>query len=456
MSKFIEKTAKLFEINGKKITIEQHPSSKQPNSSSPSHPVSPGSNTTHHHHHHHHHSAHHQHRNPSPKLEPRMYESNPKMAPNGHQQSFKIEDNYSFERTIGQGHYAVVKSARHIFSGERVAIKIIDKTKLDKVSKEHLFQEVKCMKLVKHPNVVRLYEVIDTPSKLYLVLELGDGGDLYDMIMKHTNGISEKKAKLYFKQIVRAIKYCHDLHVVHRDLKPENVVFFEQTGQVKLTDFGFSNIFTPGTKLDTSCGSLAYSAPELLLGDSYDAPAVDVWSLGVILYMLVVGRPPFQEANDSETLTMILDCKYFLPKHLSSECVQLISSMLVREPSKRIPLDDILNHSWLTDAIDHNGGDCYFLPPLYSSLNSYFETDLSSRESPKQSPSNGHFVKSSNKFTKNSHHRSNNRFNLNEEQYLKMAPLIKTKDHHLCERDRQEIIESMVNGQIAERSEILK
>ena len=102
---------------------------------------------------------------------------------------------------------------------------------------------------------------------------------------------------------------CFRLHVVHRDLKPENVVFFEKLGVVKLTDFGFSNKFCPGQKLETSCGSLAYSAP-----------AVDVWSLGVILYMLVCGQAPFQEANDSETLTMIMDCKYTMPVHVSNSC----------------------------------------------------------------------------------------------------------------------------------------
>lgn len=114
--------------------------------------------------------------------------------------------------------------------------------------------------------------------------------------------------------------FFYRLHVVHRDLKPENVVFFEKLGVVKLTDFGFSNKFCPGQKLETSCGSLAYSAPEILLGDSYDAPAVDVWSLGVILYMLVCGQAPFQEANDSETLTMIMDCKYIMPPHVSNSC----------------------------------------------------------------------------------------------------------------------------------------
>uniref|UniRef100_A0A2C9JNE6 Protein kinase domain-containing protein n=1 Tax=Biomphalaria glabrata TaxID=6526 RepID=A0A2C9JNE6_BIOGL len=147
--------------------------------------------------------------------------------------------------------------------------------------------------------------------------------------------------------VVEAILYCHRLHVVHRDLKPENVVFFNKFGIVKLTDFGFSNVFAPGKKLETSCGSLAYSAPEILLGDSYDPPAVDVWSLGVILFMLVAGRAPFQEANDSETLTMIMDCKYQIPSHVSEQCRKLISKMLVREPSHRINLEDIEQDPWL-------------------------------------------------------------------------------------------------------------
>ncbi|XP_065934928.1 SNF-related serine/threonine-protein kinase isoform X4 [Magallana gigas] len=260
---------------------------------------------------------------------------------------FEIAGLYDLEKTIGKGHFAVVKLARHVFTNEKVAVKVIDKTKLDEISKSHLFQEVRCMKLVQHPNVVRLYEVIDTQTKLYLILELGDGGDMYDYIMKHDKGLPEDKARRYFRQIVEAISYCHKLHVVHRDLKPENVVFFEKLGIVKLTDFGFSNMFNPGKKLETSCGSLAYSAPEILLGDSYDAPAVDVWSLGVILFMLVCGVPPFQEANDSETLTMIMDCKYLVPDHISSSCKDLIHKMLQREPVHRAKLGDILNHKWL-------------------------------------------------------------------------------------------------------------
>ncbi|XP_031783971.1 SNF-related serine/threonine-protein kinase isoform X3 [Nasonia vitripennis] len=275
----------------------------------------------------------------------------------------KIAGLYDLEETLGKGHFAVVKLARHVFTGEKVAVKVIDKSKLDDLSRAHLFQEVRCMKLVQHPNVVRLYEVIDTHTKLYLILELGDGGDLYDYIMRYEGGLTEEVARTYFRQIVKAISYCHRLHVVHRDLKPENVVFFEKSGTVKLTDFGFSNRFSPGQKLETSCGSLAYSAPEILLGDSYDAPAVDVWSLGVILYMLVCGQLPFQEANDSETLTMIMDCKYSIPKHVSEQCKKLISKMLIREPDKRASLDEIEKDDWLSIA---QNNDCTEDIPLVS------------------------------------------------------------------------------------------
>lgn len=336
-------------------------------------------------------------------------------------QQAQIAGLYQIEETIGQGHFAVVKLAKHIFSGEKVAIKVIDKSKLDKISREHLFQEVKCMKLVQHPNVVRLYEVIDTATKLYLVLELGDGGDMYDYIMKNSHinnngGLTEAKSKNYFRQIVRAVKYCHDLHVVHRDLKPENVVFFEQTGQVKLTDFGFSNVYQPGTKLYTSCGSLAYSAPEILLGDSYDAPAVDIWSLGVILYMLVTGRAPFQEASDSETLTMILDCKYIIPSYVSPPCSDLITKMILRNADERLKLTDIINHEWLSldDLTNEN-----------NSSSSTTDTETIKIIKAKKKP----------KFD------------------MESLPLIKRE--HLSKSDNDEIIESMLNGGISEtRQEI--
>jgi len=183
---------------------------------------------------------------------------------------------YDMEDTIGSGHFAVVKVARHVFTGLRVAVKIIDKMKLDEMSRAHLFQEVKCMKLVYHPNIIRLYEVIDTQTKLYLILELAEGGDLYDFITKHDKGVEEGLARSIFHDVVSAISYCHRLHIVHRDLKPENLVFcnVKSSPVVKLTDFGLSRSYMPGEMLDTACGSLEYSAPEILLGESYKGPSI--------------------------------------------------------------------------------------------------------------------------------------------------------------------------------------
>lgn len=277
-----------------------------------------------------------------------------------------IDKRYELQHTLGKGKFAVVKLARHMLTEEQVAIKVIDKNKLDSISKQHLYKEVTCMKLLRHPNVIRLYEAIDTTNYLFLIMELGDAGDLYDYIMKFEKGIEEAKAKIFFGQMVNALAYCHCRHVVHRDLKPENMVICSESESIKLTDFGFSNIFEDGKTLQTSCGSLAYSAPEILLGEEYDASAVDVWSLGVILYMLVCGEAPFNETNDSETLTMIMDCKYQELHNVSEECRDLINKILRREPEDRIKIRDIMQHAWLRDItidetvvpgnIEHYGG----------------------------------------------------------------------------------------------------
>lgn len=253
---------------------------------------------------------------------------------------------YDLDKVLGKGHYGIVRLARHVFSGQMVAVKVIDKTKLDQRETDHLLKEVQCMKLVRHPNVVRLYHVITTKNKLYLVLELGSGGDLLDYLNKMPDGIGEERTREYFGQIIRAIAYCHHLHIVHRDLKPENIIFNEDYSVLKLTDFGFSNEFSPGEKLMTYCGSWKYSAPEILLQEEYDPPAVDVWSLGVMLFQMVAGRLPFSEVNQSETLTKIMDGSYEMPDEISDDLQDLLSRMIVVDPKDRITVDEVLAHPW--------------------------------------------------------------------------------------------------------------
>ncbi|OQV21574.1 SNF-related serine/threonine-protein kinase [Hypsibius exemplaris] len=257
---------------------------------------------------------------------------------------------YDLQQVLGRGNFATVKQAVHVFSGEVVAVKVIDKTKLDANGQTHLLQEVRCMKLLQHPNIVRLFEVIDTPSTLFLVLELADGGDMYDYMMKNEKAMSEKTARHYFTQIVQAVGYCHRLYVVHRDLKPENVLMFRKLRMVKLTDFGFGYFYQPGTCLETSCGSMRYSSPEILFGKKYDGPAVDVWGMGILLYAMVCGRPPFMEDNDSETISAIMDCRYPLPATLSSSCISLIGRMLVKKAEERATIPEITQHAWLQES----------------------------------------------------------------------------------------------------------
>ncbi|NWQ84491.1 SNRK kinase, partial [Columbina picui] len=264
----------------------------------------------------------------------------------------KIAGLYDLERTLGKGHFAVVKLARHVFTGQRVAVKVIDKSKLAGEAAGQLLQEVRCMKLVQHPNVVRLYEVIDTHAKLYLILELGDGGDMFDHIMRHEGGLTEARAKHYFAQIVHAISYCHKLHVVHRDLKPENVVFFQEQEVVKLTDFGFSNRFQPGKMLTTSCGSLAYSAPEILLGDEYDAPAVGKG--GAVRPWDVLPACPLPGPWSCRPGTTSLFAPY-----AAMPC--LISRMLQRDPKQRASLEQIEGHAWL-QGVDPSPASRCLLP----------------------------------------------------------------------------------------------
>jgi len=198
---------------------------------------------------------------------------------------------YRLLKTIGKGNFAKVKLAKHIPTGKEVAIKIIDKTQLNQGSLQKLFREVRIMKILDHPNIVKLFQVIETEKTLYLVMEYASGGEVFDYLVLHGR-MKEKEARAKFRQIVSAVQYCHQKRIIHRDLKAENLLLDSEMN-IKIADFGFSNEFTPGNKLDTFCGSPPYAAPELFQGKKYDGPEVDVWSLGVILYTLVSGSLPF-------------------------------------------------------------------------------------------------------------------------------------------------------------------
>ncbi|XP_029904502.1 serine/threonine-protein kinase MARK1 isoform X2 [Myripristis murdjan] len=253
--------------------------------------------------------------------------------------------NYRLLKTIGKGNFAKVKLARHTLTGREVAIKIIDKTQLNPTSLQKLFREVSVMKILNHPNIVKLFEVIETEKTLYLVMEYASGGEVFDYLVAHGR-MKEKEARAKFRQIVSAVEYCHQKRIVHRDLKAENLLL-DADMNIKIADFGFSNEFTVGSKLDTFCGSPPYAAPELFQGKKYDGPEVDVWSLGVILYTLVSGSLPFDGQNLKELRERVLRGKYRIPFYMSTDCENLLKKLLVLNPGKRGSLQQIMKDRWM-------------------------------------------------------------------------------------------------------------
>ncbi|XP_012285133.1 MAP/microtubule affinity-regulating kinase 3 isoform X5 [Orussus abietinus] len=257
---------------------------------------------------------------------------------------------YKLLKTIGKGNFAKVKLAKHIPTGKEVAIKIIDKTQLNPGSLQKLFREVRIMKMLDHPNIVKLFQVIETEKTLYLVMEYASGGEVFDYLVMHGR-MKEKEARAKFRQIVSAVQYCHQKKIIHRDLKAENLLLDSEMN-IKIADFGFSNEFTPGNKLDTFCGSPPYAAPELFQGKKYDGPEVDVWSLGVILYTLVSGSLPFDGSTLRELRERVLRGKYRIPFYMSTDCEGLLKKFLVLNPMKRASLEvrgdkNIMKDKWM-------------------------------------------------------------------------------------------------------------
>lgn len=252
---------------------------------------------------------------------------------------------YEIERTIGKGNFAVVKLAKHRITKTEVAIKIIDKTQLDEVNLEKVYREVQIMKELSHPNIIKLYQVMETNSMVYLVSEYASNGEIFDYIARNGR-MTEAMAKKKFWQILSAVEYCHNHHIVHRDLKAENLLLDEKMN-VKIADFGFSNYYSVNDRLKTWCGSPPYAAPEVFEGKNYVGPEVDIWSLGVVLYVLVCGTLPFDGSNLQVLREHVLSGRFRIPYFMSSECEHLIRRMLILEPKKRYKVEHVKQHKWM-------------------------------------------------------------------------------------------------------------
>uniref|UniRef100_A0A0D6QZV8 non-specific serine/threonine protein kinase n=1 Tax=Araucaria cunninghamii TaxID=56994 RepID=A0A0D6QZV8_ARACU len=253
---------------------------------------------------------------------------------------------YEVGRTIGEGTFAKVKFAKNTETGESVAMKVLEKgTILRNKMVEQIKREISIMKLVRHPYIVRLHEVLASGTKIYIILEFVTGGELFDKIV-HQGRLSENDSRKYFHQLIDAVDYCHSKGVYHRDLKPENLLIDSQ-GNLKISDFGLSAL--PQQEdglLHTTCGTPNYVAPEVLGHNGYDGAAADVWSCGVILYVLMAGYLPFDETDLASLYRRINLADFSCPNWFSAGAQSLISRILHPDPSTRIKIREIREDEW--------------------------------------------------------------------------------------------------------------
>ena len=252
---------------------------------------------------------------------------------------------YRLGKTLGIGAFGKVKLAHHIITGQKVAVKILNKGKIKHMSMaEKVQREINILKMCTHPHIIRLYEVIDTPSDIFVIMEYVSGGELFDFIVSRGR-LPPDEARQFFHQILSGIEYCHYHKIVHRDLKPENLLL-DSDNNIKLADFGLSNVAHDGDFLRTSCGSPNYAAPEVISGNLYAGAEVDVWSMGVILYALLCGTLPFDDESIPNLFKKIKSGMYSLPSHLSQSARDLILRLLVVDPMKRITIPEVRQHQW--------------------------------------------------------------------------------------------------------------
>ncbi|KAL6078330.1 Myosin light chain kinase [Balamuthia mandrillaris] len=263
----------------------------------------------------------------------------------------ELTKKYEVKDELGRGAFSVVKLGINKKTKEKVAIKIIDRRNVGADYEKNLKMEMEILKKVHHPNIIALNEMVEAGDRLYFVMELVTGGELFDRIVEK-GSYTEEDAKILVKKIVSAIEYLHDKGIAHRDLKPENLLVksIEDDTEVKIADFGLSKIIDQDKMMQTACGTPGYVAPEVLTAEGY-GHEVDLWSIGVITYILLCGFPPFYSESVPEVFEQIMKAEYDYPEEywdeISDEAKDFINKLLVVDVEKRMTAKDALNHKWL-------------------------------------------------------------------------------------------------------------
>ena len=261
------------------------------------------------------------------------------------QKKNKKAGNYILEETIGKGAFAKVKLARHIQTGEKVAIKIINKEEIYNFDIKKIKKEINILQRLKHKNIIQLYEIMETHKNLYIVMEYCEGKELFEYIVKRKH-LTEREACRYFQQIINGVEYLHLSNITHRDLKPENLLL-DNKKRILITDFGLSILSEKyNEQLSTPCGTPSYSPPEMLKGKKYNGVYSDIWSCGIILYTMLVGNLPCSESKEELLYQNIITHNFYYPENLSDDAIDLIEHLLKINPEERYNFDEIKVHPW--------------------------------------------------------------------------------------------------------------
>eukprot|EP01012_Entosiphon_sulcatum_P064692 TRINITY_DN93523_c0_g1_i1.p1 TRINITY_DN93523_c0_g1~~TRINITY_DN93523_c0_g1_i1.p1 ORF type:complete len:334 (+),score=65.23 TRINITY_DN93523_c0_g1_i1:66-1067(+) len=268
----------------------------------------------------------------------------------------KVSDNYVMKHVLGRGAHSMVKLATHKRTRENVAVKIIDKKTVG-LRIDLMKQEVDILTNINHPNVVNLKEVFEDDEKVYMIMELMEGGELFDCICNDfPEGYSERHSSVIMAKIFEAIRYLHSMGIIHRDLKPENLLFSSKDpakSEIKISDFGLAKICSDQTMVRTACGSPNYVAPEVLTNQGYTF-SCDLWSAGVVLYALLCGFLPFSDDSWPKLFSNITTGTYHFPSpnwdHISAEAKDLVRHLLVVDPGQRFTAEQALHHPWIVAA----------------------------------------------------------------------------------------------------------